>query len=85
MENGQKELLNRLRVCDFVLAETNLYLDTHPNDETALAYYREHLAQRREAAAQYIGKYGMLTAMDDPSETHWSWVDGPWPWEYREA
>ena len=84
MDNAQKELLNRIRVCDFVLVETALFLDSHPQNEAALAYYKEHLAKRKAAAADYAARYGMLSMMDCPEESRWSWVDGPWPWEYRE-
>lgn len=81
----QNALLARIMVADFVLLETGLFLDTHPDNEDALAYYREYLTMRKEAAMQYAEKYGMLTPMDLSGTGSWQWVKGPWPWDIEEA
>ena len=36
----------------------NLYLDTHPEDEDALAFFREKVELRKEALKQYAEQYG---------------------------
>ena len=51
MDNERQVLLNRVQVCDFVLLETALFLDSHPDDQQALAHYRKHLEMRKAAAA----------------------------------
>ena len=59
----------------FVCFELRLYLDTHPDDATALAYYNQYvnrlkdLKEKRESSIQ-------------PGYN--SWVFDPWPWEGQE-
>jgi spore coat protein JB len=36
-----------------------------------------------EAVMEYTKKYGPLTAQNCMYENRWTWVDGPWPWEYQ--
>ncbi len=78
-------LLARIMVTDFVLLETALFLDTHPDNEDALAYYREYLKMRKEAAMQYAERFAMLSPLDLGDTGNWQWVDGPWPWDIEEA
>jgi spore coat protein JB len=81
----QNTLLARIMVTSFVLLETGLFLDTHPDNEDALAYYRQYLKMNKEAAAAYAGKYGMLSRSDLGETGNWQRVEGPWPWEIEEA
>lgn len=82
--NERDILLKKIRAEDFALYETVLFLDAHPRDEKALAYY----ASRKEAAEklrnEFTRKYGPLTVYDVCDKTCWRWIEGPWPWE-REA
>lgn len=78
---NRKVLLSRIQVCDFVLIETHLFLDTHPTNKEALAYYSKYLAMRKEAAAQYVAAFGPLTAGEFSGGDRWTWVSDPWPWE----
>ncbi len=57
----------------FAAWEVRLYLDTHPEDASALALYRR-------LCAQECGGYACVPHGRD----RWSWIDDPWPWE-REA
>lgn len=79
--NDRMVLMNRIQICDFVLGELNLYLDTHPTCQEGLASYQKHMAMRKEAASQYVMKYGPITAADYDGGPRWKWVDDPWPWE----
>lgn len=81
----RNKLLKRLQVCDFVLIETALYLDTHPNDQIALEYYQKHLQMQRETKAEYVSKYGPISMSDYNGEKTWRWIEEPWPWEIMEA
>jgi spore coat protein JB len=67
----------------FVLYETALYLDTHPNCRQALAYFHKYNARLQELTEKYEAKYGPLT-MYSPNCgcDHWQWATLPWPWEY---
>lgn len=42
MEDNREMLLKRVQICDFILVETNEYLDTHPNDQAALDYFKKY-------------------------------------------
>jgi spore coat protein JB len=76
------ELLQRLQEADFALVELNLYLDTHPNDEAAIAQYN-HLVQQRWMLAQEFEKaYGPLMNFGHSFvRCPWNWNDTPWPWQ----
>ena len=75
--NQKQVLLNRIRVCAFVLTESALYLDTHPDDAQALEFYHKHLAMRQQAMEEYSKQYGTLVRTQPHSTEHWDWVDNP--------
>lgn len=79
--NDREKLLKRLQICDFILIETNLYLDSHPEDEAALAYFMKYRQLAREAEDEFVSKYGPITAGQHDGGPRWNWVDDPWPWE----
>ncbi len=83
--NGQNRgsLLQYITEISFAVYDTLLYLDTHPEDQQALAYYQDMDQKRREALAEYGKQYGSLTA-DCPAAAscgRWQWINEPWPWE----
>ena len=65
--------LNQLRALDFVIQELALYLDTHPYDSEAFALFQN-----------YVEQHGPLTQNDAALSGTYSWVKGPWPWQYSE-
>ena len=83
--NEKKMLLSRIATCDFVLTETALFLDTHPECAEALAFYKKHLEMRKKAAEEYTEKFGMLRHEDYIGQNKWQWTEGPWPWEFEEV
>ena len=83
--NEQKKLLSRIATCDFILTETALFLDTHPDCSEALDFYRKHLDMRKKATEEYTEKFGMLRHEDYMGQNKWQWTEGPWPWEYEEV
>lgn len=79
-------LLKRLQICDFVLIETGLFLNTHPDNQDALTYYQKHLKLRQETLEEYERRYGPVTQQSQPANSdRWEWVNGPWPWENKEV
>ena len=72
--------LGELMALDFVYHEMHLYLDTHPEDENALAYFRRYREVYDRAAAAYTAAVGPLTALQNEGD-RWKWADGPCPWE----
>jgi spore coat protein JB len=78
---SKKALLKRLQVCEFVLVEVNLYLDTHPNDQAALDYFRKYVAMKEETEKEYVDRYGPIVATQAARGNTWAWIKEPWPWE----
>ena len=85
--NGQQpnreSLLAWINQVSFAVNEMTLYLDTHPDDEDALAFFREKLKMRQEALETYARFYGPLTidTANDNMSRSFQWVQQPWPWE----
>ena len=73
----------RIDQVSFAVVEMNLYLDTHPEDEDALAFFREKVELRKEALKQYAEQYDPLTidTANDRMSRSFEWVMQPWPWE----
>ena len=80
--NEQKKLFNMIRAYSFAVYEVSLYLDGHPDDRRALAYYGKYSEKLKEAASRYEKRYGPLTLYGCEGRDGWTWVKTPWPWEY---
>jgi len=81
--NQREILLKRVQICDFVLNDTALFLDTHPTDPMALGYYKKYLTIREKASKEFVEKYGPLVRSDYAGGPRWDWVDEPWPWQNK--
>lgn len=81
--NAGKQLLCRLRMIDFSIVETVLFLDAYPDDSEALAYYHKMIEQRKTLVEEYERTVGPLTACGNVSTNCWDWIKQPWPWEYE--
>ena len=75
--------LVELSAIDFVCDELGLYLDTHRDDDEAFEMYQTFLALKKEAHMRYVEKCGPIKKCDMLGMTDYSWLDNPWPWEYR--
>ncbi len=81
MEGNEKQkLLREIQLCQFAVVEANLFLDTHPCDQDALAYYKKHSGHLKELLAEYEEKYGRVVLCEN-GQMRWAWVDNPWPWQ----
>ena len=76
--------LNQLRALDFVIQELSLYLDTHPNDSEAFALVQNYVELEKTAREKYVEQHGPLTQNDAALSSTYTWVNGPWPWQYPE-
>jgi len=66
----------------FAMYDAALYLDTHPNDQNALEFFRRKQQKHQMLLQEYNKTVGPLTANDtDTSCGSWNWVDEPWPWQ----
>ena len=80
-EKDRMSLLHKINEASFAMDEARLFLDTHPNCEEALAYYKDMCAVREKMVKEYTEYYGPLSSYDCFCGESWKWVDYPWPWE----
>lgn len=80
---GRKELMEKINVVSFAVDEAKLYLDTHPCDEEALAFFEKYQKERNCALKEYAKYYGPLTidTLDTDACDRWTWINEPWPWQ----
>jgi len=81
MPTNEIQLLQQINQLSFAMHDTALYLDTHPMDTNALDYYHYLKPMKEQAIAEYTASYGPLTMGDVNSNTEWTWINEPWPWE----
>jgi len=81
MTDNRAKMLRRVQIAQFAAHEAALFLDTHPHDREALAYFKRWRDTAADAAAAFEARFGPLHA--DHTDSCWNWVDGPWPWEYE--
>lgn len=78
--NSRMQMLRKVQEADFAAADLHLYLDTHPNCQTALNKYKEALECACRYRQEYETAYGPLTAAASSSAAPWQWIKNPWPW-----
>lgn len=80
--NEQAQLLTYIDALCFAKIDLNLYLDTNPNDQTAIDLFNQYRVQEEQLKMEYESKYGPLLLNSDALSTHpWAWIDRPWPWD----
>lgn len=76
------KLMKEIQTLAFAAHETALFLDGHPNDRRALAYFNMQNNKLTDTITLYEKNFGPLTpSLPDGGES-WTWISGPWPWEY---
>lgn len=80
---SRKELFCFINEVSFAAYEALLYLDTHPTDQEAMQFFREHNHLRNRALEEYARLYGPLTisTASEHESSCWEWMTQPWPWE----
>ena len=91
----KKKYLHEVNMAGFMLYEAVLYLDTHPTDKAALQAFTDAAKRRKQLMETFAKEYEPLT-MDCvcvetnngtdsytkyPKQKHFTWCDGPLPWE----
>lgn len=75
-----KELLMRqIMEAGFAMDDVALFLDTHPENQDALRYYKAVRDMRDQSMAAYERRFGPLRYTDVTSMS-WNWVTEKWPW-----
>ena len=77
----RESMMHTIQMYDFALLEAAEYLDAHPQNPDALAYFKTQQARYRTAVNAYTRKYGPLQYKNGDYDNTWSWVSDPWPWE----
>lgn len=72
-----------LQALSFVITELGLYLDTHKDDDEAFQLFQQYAKLAKEGKRRYEAEFGPLTQMNTARENSYTWLNSPWPWEYR--
>ena len=72
-----------LQALSFVITELGLYLDTHKDDAEAFQLFQQYAKLAKEGKRRYEAAYGPITQMGTAQESSYTWLNDPWPWEYR--
>lgn len=75
------KMLEYVQALCFVAYDMQLYLDTHPCDTEALAFYKDAVEKYEKAKRQFEDAYGPLTAHASLDCDRFTWADMPLPWE----
>ena len=78
--NERENLMKQIMAYSFAAHEWNLYLNTHPDDKTALYLFNKMCKKAMELKKQYAEKYGPITVSDVDNTEKWTWISEPWPW-----
>lgn len=78
---SKDELMKVITKASFAMDDVKLYLDTHPNCQEALEYYKEAKKMREKAWKMYTSMYGPLSSYEVDSDDCWNWNVAPMPWE----
>lgn len=76
--------VSELQALDFVLMELGHYLDTHQDDDEAIALYQQYSSMAKGARTAYEKKYGPLLRGNSVRDNKYCWLKGPWPWDYEQ-
>lgn len=77
----RRQLMQEIRQAGFAIVDLNLFLDSHPQHQMALDYFKDVQMRYKKLRDEYEMKYGPLTVCGTNTEQGWSWVQAPWPWE----
>lgn len=92
---NRTELLKEINEISFLADDLRLFLDTHPADLNALDCFSEAMKKRKQLLRSYADAFEPLTVdcicPDSnnqsgfmtcyPGKKHFTWTDGPLPWE----
>ncbi len=81
----QEAALRKVQEAAFVTHEAALFLDSHPQNSTALRYHQKAAGEYQTLRDAYEAKWGSITSMKASEDSYktgmWQWIVTPWPWE----
>ena len=85
MDNGtnmSKDMLRqKIKELSFVRNELVLFLDTHPECQTALDYFHKTNEALEDYTARLANLGVPITHSDVVSDEKWTWALEGWPWQ----
>lgn len=94
MSTEQRNLMQKIYETGLAMDDIILYLDTHPDDNTAFQYYQEIRDRLAKYKADYNMNFGPLTfesvyprrnnnscGCENQVSSNWTWLNSPMPWE----
>lgn len=80
--NDKDYLLLLIQTYSFASNDLTLYLDTHPDDNNAIALRSDYVNLYNQALNEYEKKYGALNLGSSQLDGYpWKWDVNNWPWE----
>lgn len=76
------ELMQELYELEFAAKDMVEYLDSHPEDKSALATIQEISSQQTAVHKAYVEKFGPLQATDITPGNEWLWAMQNFPWDF---
>ena len=80
----REALMAKIHMVGFAIDDVILFLDTHPSNADALAFYDRNRIMYQKLTDEYTTKYGPLTIYDVKPCNKWAWTQSSWPWEGEE-
>ena len=78
--NDRAQMLKKVQEAEFAAYDLMLYLDTHPDCQTALTEFKEAVEKSRLYRKEFEAAYGPLTPFASSGAAPWQWSKDPWPW-----
>ena len=77
----QRKMMEAVYTNGFAADEARLFLDTHPDDKEALAYYQKKMNMFHQAVQRYEENFGPILPESAGTGGSWAGAKTPWPWE----
>jgi spore coat protein JB len=82
-------LLSKIQQVSFALTDLSLFLDTHPDCDSAICLYQQTMQQRIRLLEEFTKNYFPLNQdcihESNCNQNQFCWTLGPAPWEGEEA
>ena len=80
-DERERKLFEIQTIC-FAAHELNLFLDTHPDNQSMISLFNDYIRKEKELTKEYESMYGPLCVDSiDNNDNTFSWVEEKWPWE----
>lgn len=75
-------LKQKIQAYSFAVLELGLYLNTHPNDRSALDLFLRYREDLRKMVTEYQERFDPISLQTAPlNKLPWQWAATNWPWE----